>query len=203
MTTTSDSTNYTAQCWLLYRGVLLSLLSQLTSLSLVMVFVCSHTSSCIQMVRVTGELVSPGQSFHQWTHLGEEISAHLGLFAAHGDCIINSWSDIMAEVPLLKQLLHAKPQHGYFSHAKRSILLSTSIKRALCCGGLLLQKHIFMPRLNDIYRLCLVSPWTAVDYILPTRDVPQKDGRPGPFRVLGGSAGRCHTSSRGITGVGK
>lgn len=98
------------QCWPLYRGVALSLLSQLTSLSLVIVFVCSHTSSYIQMVCLAGEIIWPGQSFHQWTHLGEETSAHLGPFAAHGDRIINSRSEIMADVLSLKQLLRVKPR---------------------------------------------------------------------------------------------
>lgn len=151
-----------------------------------MVFICSHTSPCIQMVRLTGELVSPGQSFHQWTHLGEETSAHLGLFAAHRDCIINSCSEIMAEVPSLKQLLHAKNTVRVLFSCESLDFVVSEYQTALCCGGLLLQKHIFMPRLNDIYRLCLVSPWTAVDYILSSQYVPQsKRWKAGSFLRAG------------------
>lgn len=55
-----------------------------------------------------GEIVLPGQSFHQWTHLGKETSAHLGPFTTQGYRIINSWSEIMAEVLSLKQFLRVK-----------------------------------------------------------------------------------------------
>lgn len=149
-----------------------------------------------------GEIVLPGQSFHQWTHLGKETSAHLGPFTAQGYRIINNWSEIMAEVLSLKQFLRVEMRRRYISHLDRSILLSARIK-LLCCGGLRLQKNIFMPRPNDIYRLCFVLPWTAVNFtfLLPTC-LGQKAGKARSFAHVGWKRGLCHACYGGISEVG-
>lgn len=198
MTTTSDCANYSAQCWLLYRGVVLSLLSQLTSLSLVMVFVCSHTSPCIQMV-LTGELVSPGQSFHQWTHLGEETSAHLGLFAAHRDCIINSWSEIMAEVLSRIQLLHAKPQWRFLMRIARFCCQRVS-NRFLLWWITAAKAHFHAKaewHLQALFSLTTNSCW--FHFLYSRRSSAGKmEGQ-----ILVETRGPCHACCGGVSGVGK
>lgn len=62
----------------------------------------------------------------------------------------------------------------HFSRGSLDFVVSEN-QTALCCGALLLQKHIFMPRPNDIYRLCFVSPPTAVNYSFSTPEVPQSE----------------------------
>lgn len=149
------------------------------------------------MVCLAGEIVLPGQSFHQWTHLGKETSAHLGPFTAQGYRIIKSWSEIMAEVLSLKQFLHMKTQRRYISHLDLSILLPARIKLLFA----VVDKHNFMPRPNDIYRLCFVSPQTAVNFSFSTSDVPRSK-RPGPFHMLDGKEASVMLATVGFQKLG-
>lgn len=124
-----------------------------------MVLVCSHTSPCLQMVSLTGELILPGQSFHQWTHLGDETSARLGLFPAHRDCIIKS----LREVPSLKQLLHVKLQCWYLSHANCSNFVVSECQTALLLWWIAAAKAHFNAKvelhLQALFSLTTNSCW--------------------------------------------
>lgn len=149
-----------------------------------------------------GEIVLPGQSFHQWTHLGKETSAHLGPFTAQGYRIINSWSEIMAEVLSLKQFLRVEKRHRYISHLDRSILLSARIK-LLCCGGLRLQKNIFMPRqttstgfVSSYHEQLLISLFYS------RRASVKKLERPGPFHMSGGNGASVMLATVGFQKLG-
>lgn len=131
-----------------------------------------------------GEIVLPGQSFHQWTHLGKETSAHLGPLTAQGCRIINSWSKIMAEVLSLKQFLRVKTQRWYISYLDRSILLSARIKLLFavvdyCCKSTFscrgqMTFTVFVWSHHEQLLITVFSSWRA--------SVKQLE-RPGPFHV--------------------
>lgn len=107
------------------------------------------------MVWLTGKLISPGQSFHQWIHLGEETSAHLGILQHIRDCVIDSWKWNSGFCwAILPSCFHTRMwNHSSDKYTNTWSTLDFVYQTVLCCGRLLLQKWIFMPTLNGIYRL--------------------------------------------------
>lgn len=150
-----------------------------------------------------GEIVLPGQSFHQWTHLGKETSAHLGPFTAQGYRIINSWSEIMAEFLSLKQFLRVKTWCRYISHLDRSSLLSARTKLLFavvdyCCKSTFSCRGqmTFTGFVSSHHEQLLITV-----FLLPTC-LCQKAGKARSFPRVGWKEGLRHACYGGISEVG-
>lgn len=161
VTTTSDCSNYSTQGWLLHGGNLQSLLSQLASLSLIMI---AHLKLYISLC--TADL--PYWKAHLiWSALSMSPfrggnKCTFGNFVAHGGCIIDSWSEIVQKFFQFKQLLvfRKTPPPFYIEVIWLFYLFCHCTNETTCkwCSSVefvfsVYKKQIVMPSLNDIYIL--------------------------------------------------
>lgn len=195
-------------------------------------FICCHTSSCIQMRRLTGNhyFIRPVLSTVDPFKEGNKCT--FGNLAAHGDYIIDSWSEIVAEV--LSFVAVSQTHHPFALYWVNSFALlpccsqtcmwnhslekytNTCSTLDFCCQTVFVLRWITAVKADhdasaewhfQASHMCLLLPWTDVNYfffftLLEMFLSPVGGGSGLLLSMLGWSMGLCHVCCRGAFGSG-